>query len=74
LHFVHAPKTLWKTKFKGNRLINLVEEISSQASIQAYGMAIAGCFFSQIYIENWEEKSEWTDLIKIAVFPEKELV
>jgi hypothetical protein len=33
--FCPQPKTLWGTEFKGNKLINLAEEISTQPSIQA---------------------------------------
>jgi hypothetical protein len=45
--FYQCPKTLWKTEFKDDRLINLAEEISRQPSIQVVaGLLLADFSFS----------------------------
>jgi hypothetical protein len=54
--FFLCPDNLWDSVFKGNRLINLVEEISKKPSIQTVTWVLLVAF-SQIYSENWEQKA-----------------
>jgi hypothetical protein len=64
--FCSCPKTLSEAEFKSNGLINLVEEISREYSIQTMAWLLLMAF-SQVYSENWEQKAEWKYLKKHAV-------
>lgn len=55
-----CPETLCKAKFKGDGLINLVEEISRQHSTQVVAWILLA--FSQVYCETGEQKAEWKDM------------
>jgi hypothetical protein len=56
LHFACVLR-LWEAEFKGNRVMNLVEEISKQPSIQAVAWLLLDAF-SQVYSENQEQRTE----------------
>jgi hypothetical protein len=47
--------SLCEAEFKSNALVQMVEEISRQSSIQSKAWILLTAF-SQIYNENWEQK------------------
>jgi hypothetical protein len=59
--FCFYPENFHEAEFKGDTLINLMEEMLGQPSIQAVAWLLLAAF-SQIYNENWEQKAEQKNL------------
>jgi hypothetical protein len=51
------PKNIQEAEFKGYKLINLVEEISRQPSIQAMTLLLCAAL-SQVHSENCQQKAQ----------------
>jgi hypothetical protein len=67
--FCPCPKTLWKAKFKGNRLVNFAEEISRQSNIQDAGWILLDAFAR--FIVRIGSKKQSRKKLKHDVLPEK---
>jgi hypothetical protein len=57
---------LWEVQFKDDVLINLMEEMSRQPSLQTVTWAMPA-IFSHIYSEDWKQKAERKDLKKSQI-------
>jgi hypothetical protein len=55
LLYILSSAILWKAEFKGDTLINLMEEILNQHAGFTWVLFTA---FTQIYNEYWEQKEE----------------
>lgn len=60
LHFVHVQK-LPETKIKGDRVIHIAGEISRQSNVDMVAWLTLGAF-SQVYLENQEQRAQKSDL------------
>jgi hypothetical protein len=68
--FCSSLKSLWEAECKGERVIDLTEEISRQPRIQAVTWVLLNAF-SLIYFENCEQISKNNSKI-LAVWSERE--